>query len=214
MKRLILALFGMLSVVLTIMWWRSRDECSVIRRVQTDDGMIEIVDPACKEGLPHTTDQHTIRMTEDIHSGPDRDRILVHERVHLDQRRHPAIWRDFYKRAWSYTLLTEPPAELRKYVNDYRPNPDTADSPWAVWRDRYVFFPMRGRDGGLRNAEVKIWDLETHAFVTLPATWRDMFCATSDKCVHQYEHPHEIAAEYIADGSLAPAAQKLFAWKR
>lgn len=202
------------AVFLTIYVWRMRDSCSVIRRIQTSDGVIEIVDAECKEGLPHTTCPQTIRMTESIYDGPDRDRILVHERVHLDQRRQPQAWRDFYKRAWSYTLLTEPPAELRKYVNDYRPNPDTEDSPWAVWRDRYVFFPMRGKDRGLRNAEVRIWDLETRAFVKLPETWQAMFCDGRMDCVHQYEHPHEIAAEYIADGSHAPAAQKLFAWKK
>ena len=198
-------------IVAILLWMRRRDECTVLRHIPTDDGVIEIVDAACKEGLPHTTGPNTIRMTEAAYASPRRDSTLVHERVHLDQRRHRHEWLQFYEREWGYKLLPKAPFHCK---GELRPNPDTADAPYAVWKDRYVFYPIYSQERTLRGAKVKVWDLVKGAFVDVPEAWRAFFCESADRCVHQYEHPHEIAAEYIAEGSRAPAAQKLFAWKQ
>ncbi len=189
--------------------WMRRDACTVLRRINTEDGVIEIVDSVCKEGLPHTTGPNTIRMTETAYNDPRQKRTLIHERVHLDQRRRRDEWIQFYKREWDYKVVRDPPVSA---LADARPNPDTEDAPYAIWKDRYVFYPAYSANRTLKGAVVRIWDLKTGAFVQVPEAWRAFFC-DGNACVHQYEHPHEIAAEYIAEGSAAPAAQKLFAWK-
>ncbi len=193
-------------------YWR-KDVCSPVRIIETEDGIIEIVDPACQEGLPHTSDSNTIRMTESAYADSRSATTLKHERVHLDQKRNPAVWYEFYRRFWEYDVRQEPPYGIPKeYVKQLRPNPDTADKPWAVWRNRWVFFPTYGPNTTLRKADVRVWDLNTERFTSPPPEWRAMFCV-SNTCPHQYEHPHELAAEYIAEGHQSDAAVKLFNWK-
>jgi hypothetical protein len=191
--------------------YRATDDCRVLRRIPTDNGTIEIVNASCKEGLPHTTDSQTIRMTESEYAAGHRETTLTHERVHLDQKRNPAAWRDFYNRAWGYELVKagDLPTE---YVKNLRPNPDTADAPWALWRGRWLFFPNYSADRTLLNARILVWDTELKEIVSPPSEWTAMFCGT-DGCPRQFEHPHELSAEYIAEGHTSPAALKLFAWK-
>ncbi len=185
------------------------DECRVLRVIHTENGTVEIVNPECKEGLPHTTGPNTMRFTEVAWSSPRRNETLVHERVHLAQKRNPNDWAEFYRRVWDYELLTHPPPDVPNH--QIRKNPDTADAPWAVWRRRYVFYPV-SPTGTLRNAQVMIWDRETKQHLTKPpAAWRALFCDDSG-CPNQYEHPHELAAEYIARGSSSLTAKNLFTW--
>ena len=222
---MLLKLLLLLAVVGFVAWVFRRvvegaDECTVLQTISLPDADVQIVDSACKEGLPHTTGPHTIRMTRSIWDGPRREEILTHERVHLAQKsRSAAEWRDFYERAWDYKCFAAPPpgvpVELRARL---RPNPDTSDSPWAVWRGRWLFFPAFGDDGSLRDAEVIVWDLENHRQADIPAEWRDAFCGP-EGCPHQYEHPHEISAEWLAARAhgttiKSPAAVKLFAWQK
>lgn len=209
---LLVALVICILVVLYYKYWK-KDVCSPVRTIQTEDGVIEIVSPACQEGLPHTSDSNTIRMTETAYADSRSATTLKHERVHLDQKRNPLLWSEFYRRFWEYDLRTDAPHSLPKeYVKQLRPNPDTADNPWAVWRNRWVFFPTYGPDATLRRAKVRVWDMKTEMLVTPPPEWRAMFCV-SNNCPHQFEHPHELAAEYIAEGSESVAAVKLFSWK-
>jgi hypothetical protein len=189
-----------------------KDECVVLRTVNTDDGIIEVVNPSCKEGLPHTTGSNTIRMTEAALHDPRAASTLVHERVHLDQKRNRSSWYEFYKTAWEYTLMTTPPPGLPyKYQYDLRPNPDTSDAPWAIWRSRYLFFPNYSPQRTLKGAVVQVYDLQDRKLVEPPSEWRAAFCSGT-QCPHQFEHPHELAAEYIALQMKTPASAKLFAW--
>jgi hypothetical protein len=197
---------------------RTGDECTVLQTIRLDESTrVEIVDDACKEGLPHTTDASTIRMTRATWEGARREEVLRHERVHCAQKGSDArAWRDFYARAWEYTIHTAPPATLpATLVARLRPNPDTADAPWALWRGRWLFFPVFGADRKLATAQVIVWDTETRrALDAPPEQWRAAFCGRDGACPHQYEHPHEIAAEYLTDlKSTASAATALFSWR-
>jgi len=197
------------------------DDCSVLQTIDLSGSeRLEIVDDVCKEGLPHTTNGHTIRMIRSVWEGPRRDEILKHERVHLRQKQGLAGWYEFYRRAWDYECLPSAaavpglPADLKARL---RPNPDTADAPWALWRRRWLFFPAFRKDAptSLKGAEVLVWDTETHKLVEPPDDWRNVFCG-SNGCPHQYEHPHEIAAEWYSAParSDAPAAAAFFAWMK
>lgn len=220
---MIFTALAILIAVVAIVWYcsnlRKYDDCTVLQTIDLSDAVVEIVNDGCKEGLPHTTGPHTIRMTRSVWEGPRRYEILAHERVHLAQKsRSAAEWRQFYTDAWGYTCLGNPPTEVpAELVARLRPNPDTADSPWAIWRGRWLFFPAFRDDGTLRGAEVIVWDLENHRQIGgPPESWQAAFCG-SGRCPHQYEHPHEISAEWLAGGrasTTAPAAAKLFAWKK
>ena len=120
-----------LGVVFYILY--NRNTCRVIRTLRTDDGIIEIVNEECQEGLPHTTTMNIIRMTESVWNSGRSKEILKHERVHLDQKRRPHEWEEFYRSAWNYELLTSPPPDLPSV--DIRPNPDTVGKPWALCAD-------------------------------------------------------------------------------
>ena len=134
---------------------------------------------------------------------------MVHERVHLDQKKRPEFWRDLVKRIWSYELFVTPPAGIpSEWI--LRPNPDTEQAPWAVWRRCYVFFACCRDDRSLRKAPVVVWDLERGEFVDIPPEWRTQFCL-GDALPHQDEHPYELAAEFIAESSTCPAAASLHA---
>ena len=216
---MVLGIFIVLAVIGAIAFFimPTRD-CTVLQTIRLDDADVEIVNESCKEGLPHTTGPRTIRMIRRDWDGPRRDAILAHERVHLAQKSHSAAeWRAFYERTWGYKCYASPPAGVpAELVARLRPNPDTSDSPWAIWRDRWLFFPAFGDEGSLRGAEVIVWDLENHRQVATPDAWRSLFCGAGD-CPHQYEHPHEISAEWLAAGPTsvkAIAATKLFAWKK
>lgn len=201
-------------LVLVFAWWRwsrtsSEKGCTVLR-VEHDaesGASVEIVDPACQEGLPHTTDSHTIRMTETVWNSTRRNAVLIHERIHLDQKRQPQEWEAFYKREWGYTVSATPPVSL---PNQLRPNPDTAAKPWALWRSRWLFFPEAA--GALKDAPVRVWDTHHAVESSPPPEWIAFFCG-SHGCPHQYEHPHEISAEMITGGDDSDAATRLFTWR-
>lgn len=202
--------FLIILIVLYFVWcFYHRDDCKILRIIPTENGTIEIVNEECQEALPHTTTCNTIRMTESVWNSERYDEIMKHERVHLDQKRESRKWEEFYRTAWDYELLSSPPPDLSN--TNLRPNPDTAEKPWAVWRGRYLFYPTYGPQHTLRGAKVRVWDLHKKEYVALPPEWRDEFCHKG-RCPVQYEHPHEMAAEYVTHGFQGPSAVKLFQW--
>lgn len=164
--------------------------------------VIEIVEDTCEDGLPHTIDARTIRVPRtmwDSASVAARETTLRHERIHLDQRRRPAAWTGFYRDAWDYTVSETPPASLPAAILEtVRGNPDTWPARWATWRGRYCFVPTYTHLHAprLRDAETRVWDLQTQSWVPRPAAWEAFFCqGKTGQCVYQSEHPAEIAAE-------------------
>lgn len=213
-RRVMLWALAGIAVALIVIWavrrTRSVDDCSVLQTIDHGDYRIQIVADGCKEGLPHTTDAHTVRMIADVWSSAQRDSILRHERVHLVQKRDLQTWYAFYARRWNYTCSAAPPPELPAELRArLRPNPDTADAPWAVWAGRWLFFPAFTAAGTLRDAEVLVFDLQDRAVCDPPPEWRAAFCDDAGRCPHQYEHPHEIAAEWATHPSRAAAARPL-----
>ena len=207
---LLLLLLLLLGILAVLPWSPAIQDCVVLRRIPTEHGTVEIIDNTCQEGLSHTTDSETIRMTEASWNSPRRDDILFHERVHLDQKRNPETWKDLYHSIWNYEISNNPlpeiPFQLRAAL---RPNPDTSQAPWATWRRRFVFFPVYdAKNPTLQGAPVRIWDLFLQSLVDLPAEWKADFCDDRG-CPHQYEHPHELAAELLTLSSTSPAAKRL-----
>ena len=187
--------------------------CIVEERIPTSNGIIEIVDKECQEGLPHTYDENTIRLTRSMYESSHVDDVLIHERVHLDQKRNPSDWLQFYKTYWKYTVSLSPPNNIpHHYILSLRPNPDTDDSPWVTWNNRYVFFPTSSANNKLKDAKVTIWDLQLNRIVDIPLEWKEMFCSEKLACPHQYEHPHEISAEFLTNKNRSSAGLQLLRW--
>jgi hypothetical protein len=203
----------LILILLYYIWKLYYDNCNVLKRYTLPYGIVEIVEPTYQDGLPHTRSATIIRMTDVDWNSDRRDDILRHERVHLRQRMDTKDWLTFYRSAWDYECTHQPPPGIpQHWLDRVRPNPDTADDGlWAVWRNRYVFFPTyRDAKRSLRNASVQVWDTKTHQITDPPAEWKQFFC-DGGHCPHQYEHPHEIAAVYVNETSNnSPASQLLY----
>lgn len=204
-------LFCIVAAIVIVYVYVYNDKCAVLQRYVLPYGTVEIVNPECQDGLPHTSSPTIIRMTASDWMSPRRDEILRHERVHLHQKQEPVAWRNFYRSVWGYELTNTPPPHIPSHWLDrIRPNPDTSDGPWAVWNGRYVFFPIyRDAKYSLRNATVQVWDIQEKQMVEPPPEWKQQFCNGDGDCPFQYEHPHEIAAEFITHSTHSLAAQQL-----
>jgi hypothetical protein len=166
---------------------------------ELEGAVIQIVDATCESGLPHTTDGNTVRMTRAMWDDKTRrENVLVHERLHLRQKREPELWKRFYTERWGYTdFRDQPPAEAPRLA--VRGNPDTADSPWVCWQNRYWFTAVYRdtKEPSISRSSVAVWDSKTGAVShDPPHEWQSFFCGR--ECPHQWEHPHEISAEFIA----------------
>jgi hypothetical protein len=195
---------------------RKGQVCRILQRIQNKDSEIQIqlVSPTCEDGLPHTVDKTTIRMTEAVWKSDRREAILHHERVHLKQRQDPNTWSRFYEEFWGYTFPTQIPPEIQTRP-DIRSNPDTWDSPFPCWQNRYWFVPVydNPKQPSLRQTHVEVWDSQVATWTSVPQEWTTHFCG--EECPHQYEHPHEIAAEYSTDGSWnTPAARSFYEFQK
>lgn len=182
----------------------SNTTCTVLERVPYHDGtIIEVVTDTCSEGLPHTRNRDTIVMPAGAWNDSRREETLRHEMVHIRQRKNIDKWYRFYRDSWDYVPVSLPP-ELS--AADIRPNPDTADSPFMLWRNTWLFLPYYTKDRTLRNAEVRVYNVRTKEFVKIPPEWTAFFSAD----IFQKEHPHEIAAELLTNRRNCTACFKLY----
>ena len=188
--------------ILVVYLYYPNSRCTVLQRIPYRDGVtIEVVEDECSEGLPHTVDSNTIRMPVGAYNNSRKAQTLFHEMVHIAQRRNLQAWYDFYEREWGYTKYTGE----RRF--DIRPNPDTADHPLMLWRNRFIFVPEYGSNRTLRGAQTRVWDTELNKYVNKPQEWIEFF--ESSGPVHQSEHPHEIAAELLTHRPDCPAFRLL-----
>jgi hypothetical protein len=201
----ILVLCGILFIILLFyVMLTPALPCKVLERLPYKDGTtIEVVNDTCLEGLPHTSNINTIVMPLSVWRSERREDTLRHELVHIRQRRDRTLWYDFYKNDWEYVPVSCPPELDRSTM---RPNPDTDDTPYMAWRGRWIFIPLYNEDRTLRNANVHVYDMKVGAFVDIPPEWTAFFSAG----LRQYEHPHEISAEFLTTRRICPASKKLY----
>lgn len=209
-------LFICISVFLCVLYFNSQTPCTVLERIPYVDGTtIDVVGDSCSEGLPHTIDRNTIIMPLSSWTSSHRESTLRHELVHIRQRRDASIWYTFYRDEWGYESVALPPELDSRSI---RPNPDTADSPFMLWRGKWLFLPIYNADHTLRNADVRVYDIQNKSFTSIPPEWTAFFSAsklggghgTAD--LHQYEHPHEISAEFLTSRRECSASLKLYSF--
>jgi hypothetical protein len=86
---------------------RNKNNCQPIKIINKKDYNINIVRNNCEDGLPHTIDQNTIVIPENIDF--NNINLINHEKVHLNQRKNINKWIEFYKKYWNYTIHKNPP---------------------------------------------------------------------------------------------------------
>jgi len=184
---------------------RTGTQCTLLDSKQDDklpNVTIDIVDESCEDGLPHTVGPNRIRMTQSVWNGDSREQILAHERIHLFQKRNQAAWRQFYTEKWGYTHFEReaPPDAPEGTADTVRSNPDTSDSAWVCWQNRFWFVPVYRNPANpkIKETETRVWDNRLKAWTSLPPEWRAFFCE-DHRCPNQLEHPHEISAEIASD---------------
>ena len=181
------------------------------------DTTIQTVSSTCEAGMPHTRAGDRILLPESLQL-PDREDILRHELVHILQRRNPEVWREFYRRNWSFIFAHAPPQGLPEDIrNARRSNPDTWDvrsgGPWSCWMHRWWPIPIykSPENPRLRDAETIWWDAATSEVLSdPPAEWTAFFGTPS-----QDEHPHELAATLlVSNDTSSEAGRRLQNWWR
>jgi hypothetical protein len=180
---------------------RKDADCTPIVKIQRKMGdlstWIWTMPKSCEQGLPHTRAIDVIAIPENF-PAEKLPVVLEHEKIHLLQRQMPDSWARFYKLAWDYDVYTAPPAGMpAELVELKRANPDTADSPWPCWRGHWwpvAVYPSR-KNLSLSGAPIKWWNSQDGTIrISPPEDWIQFF----GRGVHQNEHPHEIAAEYLS----------------
>ena len=183
---------------------REGNSCEIKKQVTLTDSKtgieytIAFCDDSCENGLPHTINETTMMIPESY--SKDRFTTTVeHEKIHLLQRRHPELWEAWYKLLWSYTIhKTAPPTMPSSLIEKHRHNPDTEDKPFACWRGRWWSLAVyNSNPTSLLDAKTVWWDEKTGTVSNeAPPEWTDFFGQQP-----QDEHPHEIAAQMIANGA-------------
>jgi len=183
---------------------REGNSCEIKKQVTLTDSKtgieytIAFCDDSCENGLPHTINETTMMIPESY--SKDRFTTTVeHEKIHLLQRRHPELWEAWYKLLWSYTIhKTPPPTMPSSLLEKRRHNPDTEDKPFACWRDRWWSLAIyNSNPTSLLDAKIVWWDEKTGTVSSeAPPEWTNFFGKQP-----QDEHPHEIAAQMIANGA-------------
>lgn len=184
---------------------RRNNTCDIKKQVSLKDPKtgidysIAFCDSSCEHGYPHTINETTMMIPENYPKGR-LPTTIEHEKIHLLQRRHPELWEAWYKLLWSYTIQSNQPAGMpASLVNLRRYNPDTADKPFASWKKRYWSLSTytSANPGSIAEAKTVWWDQQTDRISDeSPPGWADFFGKQP-----QNEHPHEMAAQMIANGA-------------
>lgn len=221
MRTLIIAgVIGLISIIIVILLIRNGNKeedssnlnkkvregnsCEIKKQVTLTDSKtgieytIAFCDDSCEDGLPHTINETTMMIPES-YSKNRFTTTVEHEKIHLLQRRHPELWETWYKLLWSYTIHKAPPAKMpSSLLEKRRHNPDTEDKPFACWRGRWWSLAIYTTNPtSLLDAKIVWWDEKTGVVSSeAPPEWSSFFGQQP-----QDEHPHEIAAQMIANGA-------------
>jgi len=192
---------------------RRGNNCTVIFKVAGPDGTtIETTSKSCESGMPHTRVGDRIIIPDSIPE-PLKAEIIGHEMIHIYQRRFPEAWYDFYRKSWSFEIMSKPPDSMpHSVVEARRSNPDTRlAGPWSVWLGRFWPVPVYTdpKAPSLREAVTVWWDTQTNKLLTEPPdAWTAFFGKPT-----QDEHPHEIAAVLLTtDDYSTEAGRRLMSW--
>ncbi len=94
------------------------------------------VEGAVEGSLPHTRGPHIVLSAPIPHSRSELARLLLHEQLHVVQRRHPDLFRTLYTDVWGFAPMDPPVADAWLRQHELH-NPDGTD---------YWVFPLGASD--------------------------------------------------------------------
>lgn len=159
-----------------------------------------------REGLPHTRAPNTIWLPYDWSVSPNYKETLIHELIHIHQRKNPDFWKDLYGRKWDMVPFDgRLPAEIEARR---RFNPDTVQAPLYIWRDEWIPVAVFLRPDAPHLREIRLLFVhKTGGWQAVPpAEWTGFF-GTADASI--CEHPHEMAAYMLTHDGTTSLAKKL-----
>ena len=160
---------------------------------------IVILDKTADNGFPHTRPHNLIcipsNMCLETPASKEFKEMLVHEAIHVHQRRYQKAWdKALEKRGW-----TPVPAEILppEFVERARINPDTMYTPFWAWELYHVPLPLFKRSGtpSLASATVEWLDMRSLVLHHDPPA---SFVKVYGPSIGQPEHPYEIYAELFS----------------
>lgn len=149
-----------------------------------------ITNESCEGGLPHTHG-NTIILSERVFkfSNEQFTRTLVHEYIHVWQRRSPEQFAILYKK-WDFEPYNGTlPADLVAIV---RNNPDVSGQ-W-IWKNQYILLPTYIGNIGMSAAYV-MYNTQTGTVDVDSSAVRTAFGPAAT----QPEHPAELAATILTE---------------
>ena len=161
-------------------------------------------------GLPHTRAPNYVCISEG-HPEKSIAKTLLHERIHIHQRKHTDAWVRFCKQHWAMDLwYGKLPDEISMRL---RINPDTMYVAHMIWKKTWVPLALFRSSTPDSLTDVKfVWwnDVQKVLHENAPAGWKEFFGMTDHG-----EHPFEIGAYLLAeDGIQCPAKDALTAQRR
>jgi hypothetical protein len=164
---------------------------------------IVILDSTADSGFPHTRAPKYIclpvSMCEEASKNPATFKTtLIHEGIHLHQRRNKELW-DIYLRNNNWIPVLEDVIP-EKYFDSIRLNPDTIGVKFYAFNGRYIPLPMfpPGRNT-FSNVEIKWFDIKAGVlFHEVPKEFVNKY----GNNIKQPEHPYEIYAELFSEAGL------------
>lgn len=162
---------------------------------------VVVLHPSAENGYPHTRPNSIICMPSTVVTQmPDNtlSNTLVHEAIHIHQRRHPQLWSSVCSReGWTPISTSSIPDD---FLNRCRLNPDTFSKQrfWA-WETHNVPLPLFIREDypTLDGIQIKWLDLRNNTLFSEPPT---SFTKRYGANPSQPEHPYELlAVEYATE---------------
>jgi hypothetical protein len=167
-------------------------------------GQVLWLEPSADGGLPHTRPPAYICLPANIPSSAVSS-TLLHERVHLHQRRYPDLWIKFVGDNWSMIpWFGKLPREIEAAR---RINPDLLENPLFIWNDTWIPVCLYNDTGApsLSQASTNWYNVNLKTTTrSAPDGWYSFFGHIADD-----EHPWELSAYYIADNSTKSVAKDL-----
>ena len=156
-----------------------------------------ILDSSADNGFPHTRPPNYIflpaSMCAESPATNTFKETLLHEAIHIHQRRYKGVWESSLKRAgWTPVPKGTIPDE---FLARLRLNPDTIGVPFYAFNNYHIPLPLFGPTPSLQTTTVQWFDTRMGSLFHEPPK---EFTKKYGPNINQPEHPYEIYAEIFA----------------
>jgi hypothetical protein len=159
-----------------------------------------IIDSSADNGMPHTRPPNYVclpaSMCKESAASDTFKNTLIHEGIHVHQRKNKGLWESALKRAgWTPVAKGIIPADVLSRI---RLNPDTIGIPFYAFNEHHIplpLFPPNSR-ATFNSVQIKWFDTRSGALYNeAPKEFIKKYGGN----INQPEHPYEIYAEIFSN---------------